>query len=167
MSNAKWDILDRKALGSIRLCPAPTVAFNITKVKMIEELLQTLAKLYEKPSTSNKVFLMKCLFNMKMEEGGSLVDHLNELNTITIHLSSMGINFDEEIRALLILCCFPESWNNLVMVVSNSILGSSTLKYDDVIDVILSEENHMKTSGGSILGSALTAQRRGRMIERK
>ena len=83
MSNAKWDILDRNALGSIRLCLAPTVAFNITKAKMTEELMQTLAKLYEKPSASNKVFLMKRLFNMKMAEGGSVADHLNEFNTIT------------------------------------------------------------------------------------
>ncbi|MBO1695010.1 hypothetical protein HJW54_22545, partial [Bacteroides uniformis] len=33
--------------------------------------MQTLAKLYEKPSASNKVFLMKRIFNMKMSEGGS------------------------------------------------------------------------------------------------
>ena len=83
MSNVKWDLLDRKALGSIQLCLAPIVAFNITKVKMIEELMQTLAKLYEKPFASNKVFLMKHLFNMKMVEGGSIADHLNEFNTIT------------------------------------------------------------------------------------
>ena len=83
MPNAEWDILDRKELGSIQLCLAPTVAFNITKVKMTKELMQTLVRLYEKPSTSNKVFLMKCLFNMKMAKGGSVADHLNELNTIT------------------------------------------------------------------------------------
>ena len=59
------------------------MVFNITKVKTIEELMQTLVKLYEKPSTSNKVFLMKHLFNMKMVEGGSIADHLNEFNTIT------------------------------------------------------------------------------------
>ena len=35
-------------------------------------------KLYEKPSASNKVFLMKHLFNMKMLKGGSVADHLNE-----------------------------------------------------------------------------------------
>ena len=52
---------------------------------------------------------MKHLFNMKMAEGGSITDHLNEFNIVTSHLSSMGVNFDEEIRALLILCCFPES----------------------------------------------------------
>ena len=85
------------------------MAFNITKEKMTKELMQTLVRLYEKPSTSNKVFLMKHLFDMKMAEGGSIVDHLNEFNTITSQLSSVGINFDEEIRALLILCSLHES----------------------------------------------------------
>ena len=103
---------------------------------------------------------------MKIIEGGSIVDHLNEFNTITSQLSSMGVNFDEEIRALLILCSFLESWNGLVMAVSNSILGSSTLKYDNVISVVLSEETRRKSSGGSTSGSALNAQSRGRMIER-
>ena len=78
----------------------------------------------------------------------------------------MGVNFDEEIRALLILCSLPESWNGLVMAVSNYVPGSGTLKYDDVISVILSEENHRKSSGGSTSGSALNAQSRGRMNER-
>ena len=59
----------------------------------------------------------------------------------------MGINFDEEIRAFLILCYFPESWNSLVMAVSNFVPRSSTLKYDDVIGVVLSEETHRKTLG--------------------
>ena len=52
---------------------------------------------------------MKHLFNMKMAEGGSVTNHLNEFNTITSQLSSVGINFDEEIRALLILCSLPKS----------------------------------------------------------
>ena len=92
-----------------------------------------------------------------MVEDGSIADHLNELNTVTSNLSSMGINFDEEIRALLILCPLPESWNCLVMVVSNSIYRSNTLRYDDVISVILREETHRKTSSGSTSGSALNA----------
>ena len=71
--------------------------------------METLAKLYEKPSTSNKVFLMKCLFNMKMGEGGSIENHLNEFNTVTSQFSSIQFLIDEEVRALLILCYFPKS----------------------------------------------------------
>ena len=50
------------------------------------------------------------------------------------------MNFDDEVRAILILCSLPESWDGLVMAVSNYVCRSSTLKFDDVIGVILSEE---------------------------
>ena len=85
------------------------MAFNITKAKTTKDLMKTLATLYEKPFASNKVFLMKRLFNMKMVEGGSVTDHFNEFNIVTSQLSSVGVNFDEEIRALLILCSLTES----------------------------------------------------------
>ena len=102
--------------------------------------MDALAKLYENPSASNKVFIMKRLFNMNMSEGGSIADHLNEFNTVTNQLSSIKVDFDDEVRALLILCSLPESWNDLVMAVSNYVSGSNTLKFDDVVGVILSEK---------------------------
>ena len=61
---------------------------------------------------------------------------------------------------------FAGRWNGLVMNVSNYVSRSNTLKFDDVISVILSEESHWKTSSGSTLGSALNAQRRGKTTER-
>jgi len=45
--------------------------------------MDALTKLYEKPSASNKVFLMKIFFNMKMSQGGCVADHLNEFNMVT------------------------------------------------------------------------------------
>ena len=84
----EWEILDRKALGTIRLSLAALVAFNISKEKTTKGLMDALAKLYEKPSASNKVFLMNRLFNMNMSEGGFVADHLNEFNMVTNHLSS-------------------------------------------------------------------------------
>jgi hypothetical protein len=73
--------------------------------------MDALAKLYEKPLTSNKVFIMKRLFNMKMSEGGSVTNHLNEFNMVANQLSSVKMDFDDEFSALLILCSFLESWN--------------------------------------------------------
>jgi len=95
MIDTEWDILNRKALRTIHLCLAALVAFNISKEMTIEGLMSTLAKLYERPLASNKVFLMKHLFNMKMSEGGSIVDHLNKFNTVTSELSSVGVTFDD------------------------------------------------------------------------
>jgi hypothetical protein len=161
----EWDILDRKALGTIRLSLAVSVAFNISKEKTTKGLMDALAKLYEKPSTSNKVFLMKILFNMNMSEGGSVADHLNDFNMVTNQLSSVKVDFHDEVRALLVLCSLPESWNGLVMAVSNSVFGSNTLKFDDVVGVILSEEMRRKSTGDTS-GNALNMENRGRQKDR-
>jgi hypothetical protein len=86
-----------------------SVDFNISKEKTTKELMDTLARLYEKTSMSNKVFLVKRLFNINMSEGGSIVDHLNEFNTVTNKLSSVKVEFDDDVRDILILCSLSES----------------------------------------------------------
>eukprot|EP00253_Pinus_taeda_P025004 PITA_25004 len=134
MEDEEWNLLNRRALGTIRLCLAASVAFNILKETMTEGLIKALEKIYEKPSASNK-------------------------------LCSVGVNFDDEVRALLFLCSLPESWNGFVMAISNSVSGSSTLKFDDVVGAILSEEMRRKSSGETS-GNALSAESRGRKMER-
>jgi hypothetical protein len=109
MKEEEWEVLDKNTLGTIRLSLAASVAFNISKEKTTKEMMDELDKLYEKPSTSNKVYLMKRLFNMKMSEGGSIAYHLNEFNMVTNQLSSVKVDFDDEFRALLILCSFIET----------------------------------------------------------
>jgi hypothetical protein len=57
------------------------------------------------------------------------------------------VDFDDEVRALLISCSLPERWNVLVVDVSNYVYGSNTLKFDVVVGVILSEEMRRKNTG--------------------
>ena len=94
--------LDRKALGTIRLCLDSPMAFNISKQKTTKGVMSALGKLYEKPLASNKVFLIKHLFNMKMLEGGFVVNHLNEFNMVTDKLHYARVKFNDEIKYLLI-----------------------------------------------------------------
>ena len=86
------------------------------------------------------------------------------MSLIHLHLSSVKVNFDDEVRDLLILCSLSESWNSLVMVVSNSVPSSNTLKFDDVVGVILSEEIRRKFTGDTS-GNALTMESMGRQKE--
>ena len=76
-------------------------------------------------------------------------------------LSSVNVKFDDEVRALLIVFSLPERWNSLVMAVSNYVPSSNTLKFDDVVGVILSEEMQRKSTGETS-GNTLTMESRGR-----
>ena len=70
---------------------------NVVKEKTTSDLMKALSSMYKKPSTNKKVHLMKNLFNLKMAENASVVQYLNEFTTITNQLSSVEIDFDDEI----------------------------------------------------------------------
>ena len=128
--------------------------------------MKALFDMYEKPSANNKVHLMKKLFNLKMVENVSIAQHLNEFNIITNQLSSVEIDFDDEIRALIILVSLPNSWEAMRMAVSNS-TGKEKLKYNDIRDLILAKEICRRdASETSRSGSALNLETIGRSNNR-
>ena len=166
MYDSKWALLDCKALAVIRLSLSKSVADNVVKEKTIIGLMAALSSMYEKLSANNKVHLMKKLFNLKMVEGASVAQHLNEFNTITNQLSSVEIDFDDEIHALIVLESLPNNWEAVRMIVSNS-AGKSKLSYEDVRDLVLSEEVCRKDSSEtSSSGAALNLEAKGRGQER-
>ena len=69
----------------------------------MSDLLKALSNMYEKPSTMNKVYLMRRLFNLQMSEGEPVADHINEFNMIISQLSSVEINFEDETKGHEIL----------------------------------------------------------------
>ena len=92
--------------------------------------------MYEKPSAMNKVYLMQRLFNLQMSEDESVADHINEFNMIVSQLSSVEINFEDEIKALILMSSLPESWDTVVAAISSS-RGSNKLKFDEIFDVVV------------------------------
>ena len=166
MKDEEWALLDRKILGVIKLTLSRSVEHNVVKEKTTVDLVKALSGMYEKPLVNNKVHLMKKLFNLKMAENVSIAQHLNEFNTITNQLSSVEVDFDDEIRALIILAILPNSWEAMMMVVSNS-TGKKKLKYNDIRDLILAEEIRRRdASENSRFSSALNLKIRGRGNDR-
>ena len=66
----------------------------------------------------------------------------------------MDINFEDEIKALILMSSLPESWDTVVAAIS-SFRGSEKLKFDEIHDVVLSKSIH-KREGGDSSGSALS-----------
>ena len=159
-----WTLLDRQALGAVRLTLAKNVAYNVMKETTTYGLIKALSNMYEQPSASNKVYLIRQLVNTKMNEGASVTDHVNEFNTILSRLVSVNIKFDDEIQALLLLSSLPESWSGTVTAVSSS-TGTTKLSFEGVRDLILGEDIRRRNRGESS-GSVLNVEGRGRKSER-
>ena len=78
---------------------------------------------------------------------------------IVSQLNSVDINFEDEIKALILISSLPESWDIVVAANSNS-RGYVKLKFDEIRDVVLSESIRKREVRDSS-GSALIVDRRG------
>ena len=164
MDETAWKLLDRQALGVVRLSLAKNVAYNIVKETTTHGLIKALSNMYEKPSASNKVYLIRLLFATRLNEGDCVADHVNEFNSILSRLTSVDIKFDDEVQALLLVSSLPDSWSGFVTAICNS-SGSGKMTFDGVRDSILGEDIRRRNSGESS-GSLLSAEGRGRKTGR-
>ena len=60
----------------------------------------------------------------------------------------MDINFEDEIKALILISSLSESWDTIVASISSS-RGSEKLKFDEICDVVLSESIFKREVGDS------------------
>ncbi|VFQ89430.1 unnamed protein product [Cuscuta campestris] len=136
-------------MSVIRLSLTKNVAFNILKEKTAKEIMDALSNMYEKPSAANKVFLIRELVNTRMKKGTSVTEHMNKLNSILARLLlSVGIKFDDEVQALLLLSSLPDSWSGKVTTVTGSV-GPDGFTFDQIRDLALGEDVRRKSSGES------------------
>jgi hypothetical protein len=68
----------------------------------------------------NKLFLRKKLYHLRMEDGDSVTEHLNALNTLVSQLVSINITIAEEDKCITLLCSLSDSWDNLIVAIVNS-----------------------------------------------
>ena len=102
---------------------------------------------------------MRRLFNQQMSEGKSVADHINEFNMIVSQLSSMEINFEDEIKALILMSSLPESRDTVAAISSSR--ESNKLKFDEIQDAVFSEI-FCKWEIEDSSGNTLNVDRRGR-----
>jgi hypothetical protein len=81
-----------------------------------------------------------------MEDGYSVIEHLNAFNTLVSQLVTVNIAITEEDKRINLLCSLPDSWDNLVVEIGST--TQSTLKYEDLVSSLLSEEMRWKIMDG-------------------
>ncbi|MCO5611613.1 hypothetical protein L7F22_065867 [Adiantum nelumboides] len=145
----QWEELDARARATICLHLGESIFFTIMDKTTAFELWDSLCSAWDGKSASNKVFLMKKLMRLSMKEGSNVSSHLNEFNALYLLLTSKGLNFDDEMKAIFLLCSLPASWDTFNTAISNSTHGGN-LAFGDVTSTLLTEEIRCQSldSGG-------------------
>ncbi|MCO5599464.1 hypothetical protein L7F22_053568 [Adiantum nelumboides] len=135
----QWEELDARARVTICLHLGESIFFTIMNKTTAFELWDSLCLTWDGKSASNKFFLMKKLMRLSMKEGSSVNSHLNEFNALYSQLTSKGLNFDDEMKAIFLLCSLSASWDTFNTAISNSTHGGK-LAFSDVTSALLTEE---------------------------
>jgi len=93
--------------------------------------------LYMMKSLSNKLYLKKQLYELCMNEGTVVLDHLNFFNKVIIELLVVDVKTDEEDKALILLSSLPESYNHIT---TTMLYGKKTLILEEVTSTLLSNK---------------------------
>jgi hypothetical protein len=143
MTEWEWEDLDAKSLNTICLCLVDEVLFNIVGEDTTSSLWIKLESLYMTKSLRSKIYLNRQLYSLRMKEGTKVDDPLNTFNTLIVQLSCMEVKFEDEDKAIILLCSLPKSWDNLVT--SISFISTKVLDYDYVVGALLVEEMRIKS----------------------
>ena len=132
--------MDGNAIANIHLALADEVLSTVVEKKTVKEIWDTLTKLYESKSLHNKIFLKQRPYTFRMTETTSVTDHINTIRTLFSQLTTLSQQIEENGRAELLLQSLPNSYDQLIINLTNNIL-SNYLVFDDVAATILEEEN--------------------------
>ncbi|KAH9659018.1 hypothetical protein KPL70_023705 [Citrus sinensis] len=168
ITDDKWNEVDGNAISDLHLALADGVLSSVAEKNTAKEIWDTLIKLYEAKSLHNKIFLKRKLYTLRMAESTMVTDHINTLKTLFSQLTTLGYNIEENERAELLLQSLPDSYDQLIINLTNNNLVES-LVFDDVAASVLNEESRRKNKENRQVSSqqaeALSVTR-GRSTER-
>ena len=78
--------MDEKATSAIHLNLGDEVIQNILEAKTAKEVWEKLESLYMRKNLMNKLCMKKQLYNLHMNEGFDLLEHLNTFNMLNTQL---------------------------------------------------------------------------------
>eukprot|EP00253_Pinus_taeda_P004778 PITA_04778 len=94
------------------------------------------------------------MYNLRMKDGDSVIEHLNAPNTVVSQLAFVDIKILDEDNCISLLCSLPDSWDSLVITIGSN---PNALQFDEIVSSLLMEEMRQKNME-SQNGDALSVQ---------
>src|SRR3954462_8530092 len=107
--------------------------------------------------------MKKKLYNLRMVEGTSVKQHLDEFISIIMDLRDINIIVESEDQALIVLCSLPPSYETFI---DTLLSGKDSISLDDVSNTLKSKElkksfpdSKNGTEGDSLMTRGRTQQK--------
>src|SRR5436189_3712177 len=126
--------LQERALSAIFMSETDNILREIATEKMTSDAWKKLEELYSEKSLTNRLYLKKRLYNLRMDEGTPVKQYLDVFNYIIMDLGNIEI--ESEDQALIVLCLFRLHMRLLRI----RCYGKDTISLDDVSSALKSKE---------------------------
>src|SRR5436190_11611011 len=137
--------LQERALSAIFMSVTDSVLREIATEKTASDAWKKLEELYSGKSLTNRLYLKKRLYNLRMVEGTPLKQHLDVFNSIIMDLGNIDIKVESEDQALIVLSPLLASYESFV---DTLLYGKDTISLDDVSNALKSKELKKSYSDG-------------------
>nr|KYP59117.1 Retrovirus-related Pol polyprotein from transposon TNT 1-94 [Cajanus cajan] len=167
-SKEDWKKANRKTIGMIRQWIDQRIYHHVSSETNAFNLCKKLSELFESKNAQNKVFHIRKLVNLKYKDGSSVAEHLRNFQNLVNQLNTVKLVLDDELLALLLLSSLPDSWETLVVSLSNSAFNGK-LTFNMFKDSLLNEKTRRKgqrMASSSTHNEALVMESRGRSHQR-
>src|SRR5438045_8748760 len=106
--------LKERALSAIFMSVTDNVLREIADEETASGVWKKLEGLYAGKNLTNRLYLKKRLYALRMEEGSAVKGHLDAFNSIIMDLRNVDIKVDSEDEALILLCYLRGSFDAFI-----------------------------------------------------
>ncbi|KAH9770104.1 hypothetical protein KPL71_012259 [Citrus sinensis] len=121
--------IDKKARSTIILSLGDSVIREVAKERIVAGLWAKLENLYMTKSLANRLYIKMKMFSLKMIEGASLNEHIDEFNKVCDELETINEGLSDESKALLLISSLPKSYEHFVDAL---LYGRQTFSLEEV-----------------------------------
>ncbi|VFQ74456.1 unnamed protein product [Cuscuta campestris] len=125
MKESEWSTIQKKTVSTIRLALSPQIKVTVLKETSPKKLWEMLESKFASKTLTNRLMMRMDLYSLKMEEGGSVIDHINNFNEQVSRLLNAGEIIKDEEQELLLVASLPKSFKPFVQ---SMIAGRTTLR---------------------------------------
>jgi hypothetical protein len=144
MDDDSWAEMQIRAASTIRLSLADQVLYHVLDLDSPSEIWKTLGIQFLDKTAPNKLYLKQGLYDMRMQEGADLNEHVNAFNRVVSDLARIEVKVEDEDTALVMLTSLPKSYKVLVVTLT---YGKTSITSSEVQTALLSyDQGEKKTA---------------------